>query len=87
MAAMTTMLSQQTRPLTPAAGRTASRAAVTPAVFGLQRPVLRVQVRIRLDSQAPAAVTLVTGRCTGSLEAVCGANVNADQGAFSASQC
>lgn len=41
---MTTMLSQQMRPLAPAAAGRATSRAVAPAVFGLQRPSLRVQV-------------------------------------------
>jgi len=55
MAAMTTMLSQQTRPLAPAtAGRATSR-AVAPAVFGLQRPSLRVQVHALPGCSYPVA--------------------------------
>lgn len=42
--ASTMMLSQQTRPLAPATGSRAVSRVVTPAVFGLQRPSLRVQV-------------------------------------------
>ncbi len=54
MAAMTTVLSQQTRPLAPAASRTAGR-AITPAVLRLPRPSLRVQVRA---PQAPQTISM-----------------------------
>jgi hypothetical protein len=51
--AVTMMLSQQTRPLAVASPNRAASRAVTPAVFGLQRPSLRVQVGAQRCSRLP----------------------------------